>query len=58
MNAQHDRSDHLVRMLCQVGAIIGAREASERVGFGGSGQRKDQQESGERDPVHFSLPLF
>jgi hypothetical protein len=45
-------------MLCQVGAVIGAREASGRVGSGGSGQRKDQQESGKRDPVHFSLPLF
>src|SRR6266478_1582022 len=58
INAQLDRSDDLVRMLCQVGAVIGAREASERVGSSGSRHRKDQQDSSERDPVHFSLPLF
>src|SRR5262249_56045775 len=58
INAQHDRRNDLVRMLCQVGAVVGAREASERVGSSGSGHRKDQQESSERDPVHFSLPSF
>jgi hypothetical protein len=45
-------------MLCQVSAVVGAREASERIGCSGSGHRKDQQDSSERDPVHFSSPCF
>jgi hypothetical protein len=45
-------------MLCQVGAVISAREASERVGSSGSGRRKEQQDSSERGPAHFSVSLF
>jgi hypothetical protein len=57
INVQLDRSDELVRVLCQVGAVIGAREASERVRSSRCRHREDQQESGEPDPGHMSLTV-
>jgi hypothetical protein len=52
INAQLDRSDELVGVSCQVGAVIGAREASERVGSSSNRHRKYQQESSERGLGH------
>jgi len=32
MNEQFERGNELIRVSCQVGAVIGPREASERIG--------------------------